>query len=176
MKKLIFALSTILIFSAIFFTGSCRKADNDPGMIAIRLTDTAGPYQEVNVEILTVSVHMVPNGGKASWIDLPTKGGVYDLLKLQNGIDTSLVDPTSLSSGKITQMRLMLGANNSVKVNNTVYALTVPSGNQTGIKLIGDIIINPNQTMNVLLDFDANASIVLTGNNNYQLKPTVKVL
>lgn len=175
MKKL-FALLSIIVVATIFMVSSCKKNDGAPGKIEIILIDTAGPYQEVNVEILKVSVHMVPNNGNASWIDLPTNSGIYDLLKLQNGIDTTLVDPTPLTSGKITQMRLLLGNNNTVKVNNVTYVLTVPSGKETGIKIIGQIVVNPNQTLSVILDFDANASIVYTGNNNYQLKPTIKVL
>src|SRR5690349_3298794 len=99
--------------SAIGLFTSCEKdnftASDDMGNITIRLTDAPANYQQVNVDIQKVSVHLVPNSGKSAWIDLNTKSGVYDLLKLQNGIDTTLVNTTSLPAGKITQMRLLLG-------------------------------------------------------------------
>lgn len=130
----------------------------------------------MNVDIQKVSVHLVPTAGSASWIDLPTKSGIYNLLKLQNGIDTSLVNTTALAAGKITQMRLILGTKNTVMVNSVVYDLTVPSGTDTGIKLIGNLTVDPSQPLKVVLDFNADASVVLIGTNTYQLKPTIKTL
>ena len=166
-----------------FLLTSCEKTNSAgggdmaaSGSITIRLTDAPANYQQVNVDIQKVSVHLVPNSGKADWIDLNTKSGVYDLLKLQNGIDTSIVDTTKLPAGKITQMRLLLGSNNTVMADSAIYGLTVPSGSQTGIKLIGHMIIDPNKTLNVLIDFDAYKSIVLNGNGTYHMKPTIKVL
>lgn len=167
--KIITGLASILLAMGLF--GSCKKDSVDTGNMVVMLTDLPANYQQVNVDIQKVSIHM--SGG--SWIDLPTKSGVYDLLVLQNGIDTSIVNTTSVPAGKITQMRLVLGTNNSVKDNNVLYNLTVPSGSESGIKLIGDIIVVANQTLVVKLDFDANASVVLSG-NTYQLKPTIKTL
>jgi len=164
---------------AIFLLASCDKdniTSGSSGYIAVKLTDAPGNYQQVNVDIQKVSIHLVPNSGKSDWLDLNTKSGVYDLLKLQNGIDTSIVDTTKLPAGKITQMRLLLGSNNTVMVDSVIHKLTVPSGSQTGIKLIGQMIIDPNKTLNVLIDFDASKSIVLNGNGTYHMKPTVKVL
>jgi len=118
----------------------------------------------------------VPNSGSASWIDLPTKSGIYDLLKLQNGIDTSIVNSTSLLEGKITQMRLLLGPQNTVMVDSVIRNLIVPSGSQTGIKLIGHLTVVANQTLNVKLDFDAEKSVVQIDTATYHLKPTIKTL
>lgn len=169
-KSIIFNIAGIAL--AICLLNSCKKDSIEYGNIAVLLTDGPGNYQHVNVDIQKVSVHM--SGG--AWIDLPTHSGVYDLLLLQNGIDTTLVNTTQLPAGKITQMRLILGANNTVvDNNNVVYNLTVPSGSETGIKLIGNIIVNPNQTLVVKLDFDASASIIQNG-SGYQLKPTIQTL
>lgn len=167
-----FACATLLLTS-------CKKDENSEtgtGGITIRLTDAPANYQQVNIDIQRVSVHLVPNSGKADWIDLNTKSGVYDLLKLQNGIDTAIVDTTKLPAGKITQMRLILGTNNTIMADSVLHNLTIPSGSKTGIKLIGHVIIDPNKTVSVLIDFDAHESIVLSGNGKYHLKPTIKVL
>jgi hypothetical protein len=72
-------------------------------------------------------------------------------------------------------MRLILGNNNTLMADSVMYNLTVPGGNETGIKLVGNLTVVPNQTLVVTLDFDANASIVLSG-STYQLKPVVKSL
>lgn len=162
---------SIALFSLLL--GSCKK-DSETGSLSVRMTDFPASYQQVNVEILKVRVHM--GGGAGSWIDLPTKQGIYNLLTLQNGIDTTIVNTTELPAGNITQMRLLLGSNNTLMVNDTIYPMSVPSGNETGIKLVGNIAIPGNTTVNVLLDFVANESIVENGNGTYQLKPAVKVI
>jgi hypothetical protein len=171
--KTIKSLVIILMFSMLIT--SCKK-ENDTGSLSVRMTDFPADYQQVNVEILKVRVHLSGPGGSGQWIDLPTKKGVYDLLTLQNGIDTTIVNTIELPAGKISQMRLLLGSNNSIMVNDTLYNMTVPSGNETGIKLVGNIIVPANSTVNVLLDFVANESVVESGNGSYHLKPVLKVL
>ena len=174
MKTKILIFSVACIALVICVLNSCKKdspATANNGSIAVRLIDSPGNYQHVYVDIQKVSVHM--SGG--SWIDLPTHSGVYDLLVLQNGIDTSLVNTIQLPAGNITQMRLILGTNNTLMNNNVVYNLTVPSGSESGIKLVGNITVVPNQTLIVRLDFNANASVVLSG-TTYQLKPVIQTL
>ncbi len=166
-----------LLFSA------CKKDETgnnasaaDKSSITIKLTDSPGNYQQVNVDIKTVSVHLVPNNGSGEWIDLPTKSGIYDLLKLQNGIDTTIVDTVKLAAGKITQMRLLLGSNNTVMEDSVIHPMKVPSGTQSGIKLIGPQTINANQHIQIKIDFDAQQSVQKQGNGDYHLKPTIKTL
>lgn len=180
MKAKKISLYVLGISLGFFLLNSCKKhEDAQFGHLSVQLTDAPGNFQQVNVDIQTVSIHLVPDSGSGSgskWIDLPTKSGIYDLLKLQNGIDTSIVDSVQLAAGKITQMRLLLGNKNTVMVDSVIHDLTVPSGSQSGIKIHGDIVVTPNHTVHVLIDFDANESIVHTGSNKYQLKPVIKTL
>jgi hypothetical protein len=174
MKKA--ALFTLGLVS-IFFLNACKKDKEEFGNIVVNLTDAPAGYLQVNVDIQSIEVHVVPNAGNAQWITLPTQSGIYDLLTLQNGIDSTIVTTNQLPAGKITQMRLILGSNNSVMDNNNaVFPLTVPSGSQSGIKLSGPITVNANTTVQVLLDFDASKSVVQTGNQDFQLKPVIQVL
>ncbi|MGZ3865860.1 MAG: DUF4382 domain-containing protein [Bacteroidia bacterium] len=172
-RKIISGIAGVALTLCLF--NSCKKetapAPNSSGKMGVKLTDAPGDFQQVNVDIKKVSVHMA--GG--SWIDLPTNAGVYNLLTLQNGIDTTLVNTSTLPAGQITQMRLLLGSNNTVMVDSAMYNLTVPSGSETGVKIIGNMVVHPSQTLIVTLDFDANASVILSG-STYQLKPVIKTL
>ena len=159
-----------LIIMGVLSLSSCRKDDNH-GNIIIRMTDAPAAYQQVNVEILKIRVQM-SNG---SWTDLPTNSGIYNLLTLQNGIDTTIVSATKIPIGDITQMRLVLGTRNTVMIGNVVHDLDVPSGTETGIKLVSHVVIPGNATINVLLDFDAAESVIDEGSGTYHLKPVVKV-
>lgn len=54
--------------------------------------------------------------------------------------------------------------------------LVVPSGMQTGIKIVGGFDINLNTT-ELILDFNAQKSVVHAGSSGlWYIKPTVKVL
>jgi hypothetical protein len=115
-----------------------------------------------------------------------------NLLDLVNGVreDLGLVD---LEAGAYTQMRLIIGqtpqpgtinilsqahpyANYVIDLNDVYHELKVPSGSQSGYKIVGGFDINANSTTELILDFDANRSVVVAGNSGqYLLKPTVKV-
>jgi hypothetical protein len=166
--KLFFAT---LLSACMLLIGGCRKSSNY-GDVKVLMRDAPASYGQVNVEILKVRVQM--NNG--AWADLPTHAGIYNLLALQNGIDTTIVNTVQLPEGQITQMRLVLGTHNSVVSNGVIYDLTVPSGSETGIKLVGSIPVPANSSINVMLDFVADESIVTTGHGTYQLKPVIKVV
>jgi hypothetical protein len=62
-----------------------------------------------------------------------------------------------------------------VVLDGTTYPLSTPSAEQSGLKLQ-----EPNITggimYHVLLDFDANKSIVKLGNGGYKLKPVIRTV
>lgn len=68
-------------------------------------------------------------------------------------------------------------ANYIINLANEVHELKVPSGTNTGLKIVNGFDINDNQTTELILDFDAMRSVVKAGaSGEYLLKPTVKVL
>jgi len=61
-------------------------------------------------------------------------------------------------------------------VDGIVYPLSTPSAQQSGLKLKMNSTLTPGVDYELLLDFDASKSIVLTGNAEYQLKPVVRAI
>jgi hypothetical protein len=60
--------------------------------------------------------------------------------------------------------------------DNRVHELKVPSGFQSGVKIVKGFTINANGTTEIILDFDAMSSVVEAGNSDkWLLKPTIKV-
>jgi hypothetical protein len=176
MKKL-FISATLIAFGVFAFQG-CSKDDANSvnetkkGAITIDMTDAPGDFNQVNVDIRHVDIHYTDNG----WIRLETKSGIYDLLTLRDSVTTRLVDKDSMPVGEITQIRLILGPDNSVMVDSVLYDLKVPSGEQSGIKINVNKLLNFDDETYLLIDFDAEKSIVYTGNSNYILKPVIRVL
>lgn len=168
----------ILILTAIILGfGSCSDDDgNAKSKFNIRLTDAPGDYAEVNIEIKNVQIHTSNGDDESGWKNLGIiNPGVYNLLDFVNGKDTLLASD-ELSAGKVSQIRLVLGENNSLKLKDgtVVNGLKVPSGQQSGIKLLVNAEIKEGVAYNLILDFDAGKSIVQKGNGNYSLKPTIR--
>lgn len=88
-----------------------------------------------------------------------------------------------LPAGNYSQIRLVLEPNpngNQPPVNyltlntapNTRIPLDTPSGQQSGLKVLGPIEVRPGVVNAVMIDFDPNTAIVSRGNGDYNLKPT----
>lgn len=157
------------LLSILFLAVACQ--DSERSKIVIRLTDSPGDYTEVNVDIQDIEV----NDG-SGWKSLPNvNSGVYNLLELTDGKETVLTS-TEYPTGRINQIRLVLGDSNSVEIDSTLYPLETPSAQQSGLKLLLNTELTNGITYAILLDFDAAKSVVQTGNGKYILKPVIKVV
>ena len=167
-------------------------SSGDSGRLSLSLTDVStDQYKAVYVTIAEIDVHADADVADA-WTTIATPNKTYNLLELANGVreDLALVD---LVDGLYTQMRLIIGtnpasglnilnqahpyANYVIDLSDATHELKVPSGLQTGIKLVQGFEINANSTTELTLDFDASRSVVVAGNSGkYLLKPTVQVI
>ena len=164
----------------------CKKDKEEAegtGYMQMEMTDTPGAYLHVYVHVKSVEIHRSNTdtsasaaSGTSGWTTLNTRDTIYDLLTLQNNITAVLCDSTLLPAGKVTQMRLILGANNSVVLNSgATHTLTIPSSANTGIKINLNTDIQKDKTTRVIIDFNADESINLLGDGSYQMKPVIKV-
>ena len=160
----------LLLFVALV---SCNKDNNPTAKLEVRLTDAPGDYQEVNIDIQDVQVNVEDGSPSSGWKSLTVKKGVYNLMKLTKGLDTLLGD-AQLPVGKVSQLRLVLGSNNSIKVAGQILLLTTPSAQQSGLKVQIHTDLKEGITYKILLDFDAARSIVATGNGKFILKPVIR--
>jgi hypothetical protein len=151
----------------------------------------------VYVTINEVHVHHETGGWEiltGPELELPQ---TVNLLELVNGVmlDLGIVE---LEAGHYNQMRLILEDSEEVPElqdppgNNILgephpsfnymidadeeIPLKVPSGGNTGIKLVNGFDIVADRPNELVLDFDAHRSIVQKGNEDFGLKPTIKVL
>ncbi len=167
-KNLFFALA---VLTALSLT-SCKDREGT-ARLQVRLTDAPGDYQAVNVDIRGIEINS--GTGESGWVALTNvRAGVYDLIQLTNGIDTLLASQ-ELPAGRISQIRLVLGENNTVKINDQLFALRTPSARQSGLKLNVNTTLTEGITYTILLDFDAARSVVSAGNSGgFNLKPVIR--
>ena len=168
-----FLLSGLIGFS------SCDSDSDNSGTakMEVRMTDAPGDYEEVNIDIKSVQISVGEPNSESDWQTLDQiHSGVYNLLDFANGRDTLLAS-ASLPVGTISQIRLVLGDNNSLKLKDgTLVPLKTPSGQTSGLKLKINAELREDVTYVVLLDFDAAKSIVARGNGQYNLKPVVRTI
>jgi len=174
--------------------GSAGSGSGGTGSLALSLQDAStDEYKAVYVTIREVQVHLSGNESEdKSWKVVAQPNKTYDLLELTNGVREEL-GISELNAGDYTQMRLILGAkaddginvlsqkhpypNYVIELDDAVHELKVPSGFQTGIKIVRIFKIEINRTTELILDFDASRSVVQAGNSGkWLLKPTIKVL
>ncbi len=148
------------------------------------LTDSPScGYDHVYVTVDHVEISSDGN----SWTSVPVSAslGRIDLLSLNNGTLISL-GQTPLTAGTYQQVRLVLAANgntapyaNSVVLTGsaTEIALTTPSGQQSGYKIVGPFTITAGTMADLVLDFNGCKSIVVAGaSGKYLLKPVVSAV
>ena len=175
--------------------GSGSVSSGDTGTLSLSLTDaTTLDYQAVYVTIDRVDIHLGGNENSPNnWETVAEPKATYNLLELVNGVLEHL-GITTLPAGKYTQMRLIIGRTQDYSLNifgtqhpfanyvilagsGDIYELKVPSGSQTGIKLVHGFTIKQDQTKELILDFDAAKSVVKAGaSGRWLLKPTIKVV
>ncbi len=147
---------------------SCNK---DNGNLEVKMTDAAGLYDKVNIDIQGVSVKF--DKDTAKWVELTCNKGVYDLLMFQNGITTVVATSNNLPTNTVKEVRFILGTNNTVVVAGVSHPLTMSSQDESGLKV--KVSKKLEKTLSTLtIDFDAAESIK-ESSGTYKLKPVLKL-
>lgn len=162
------------------------------GTLKIYLTDAPGDYSEVNIIISKIEGHIAGDGDgeegedEGSWLPLKEweEGLLVDLIKLEDV--SMLLASLELEPNKYTQLRLflmggeedawiVLKGSEGTEGTTSIEPLEIPSVYQTGIKLNRPFEIVAGMITKLTIDFDADKSVVKTGNGKYKLKPVISV-
>jgi hypothetical protein len=157
------------------------------GTLKIYLTDAPGDYLEVNISISKIEGHIAGDEeegeDKGSWEVLKEwPGGMeVDLIKLE---DVSiLLASLELAPNKYTQLRIFLNEIASLVLEGEAgpdepteeVPLEIPSSANTGIKLNHPFEIVEGMITKLTIDFDAEKSVIETGNGKYKMKPVISL-
>ena len=197
MKALKLSAWIILSLSILIFTacgGGGSSGGGETGTVSVGLTDSStGKYLAIYVTIDEVQVNKKDSSsnGNSGWKTVATPMKTYNLLKLVNGV-TEILGEDELEAGTYQQIRMIIGKTaesenningephpdaNYVVLNDGSYVhLKIPSGYQTGVKLVHNFEVEEGSFVELVLDFEACKSVVETGSGKYILKPTIKVI
>lgn len=159
-------------------------SEADSGRLIVRITDFPFPFDaaaEANVEI--VRVELVGNDSTQTLV-LSDSPQAFNLLELQDGVTATVADVRVLD-GDWEQLRFIVAGDASVLMkDSTEYALKLPSGAETGIKLnLPDIDLSEvDDAAIVTVDFNVEHSFVVMGNpstpagiQGFLFKPVLKI-
>ena len=191
----------VLLLSLIFY--ACQKEVSSSGdsippgkmQFSVYLTDGPTDYQQVLIDIKSIAVkidtchrnhdddhgypgcdddHDQVNNNCEFWDTLSIHPGVYDLLKLRNGLDTLLAS-SFLLNGKIERIKFTLGDSNKVMADSVYHPLKlVLNQHYVFVDIRRDHLDSlSSNNFQLYLDFNLNRSIVYF-NGMYWLKPVLK--
>lgn len=175
LRKTLLTLSVLTLSLSLFFSCSKNESSTEKGKarLEVYLTDDPANYEAVVIDVRDVKINYSTDTANG-WTSLSqVNAKPYDILRLINDKDT-ILGKTDLDSGRIEQIRLILGPNNYVKIGEQTYPLETPSAEQSGLKINLHQDVNAGVLYKLLLDFDAARSIVKTGNGKYILKPVIR--
>lgn len=106
-----------------------------------------------------------------------------NLLALQGDNSVQMLSNKTLPSGNYDWLKLNITAANDgvqdsyIKLkDNSVHELNIPSGSETGLKILGGLKIIANTPTSMTIDFDLRKSIIQTGASDYKLAPVLKLV
>ncbi len=150
---------------------SVHMADNDEASAAPPVTTAAITTVTTNTTITTTPAATGLPADDSDWITIPISGAnPFDLLKLQ-GID-EVLGSSSLKVGRYTQIRLNIDKAQVSLGGGALQDATVPSGE---VKFVTPFDIIAGVTTDIKLDFDAQKSVNVTGNDKVMFKPVIKL-
>lgn len=175
--------ATIAAMSAVALAvAGCNSESSGSGSMSLDITDAPiDSASEVNVVFEGVDIRAASGALVEITYDEPR---TINLLDLQGGTTASLLDDETLTAGDYEWIRLLVdatreeGGSNIVLDGGAEHDLFIPSGAQTGLKLVSGFTVPVNGSVSFTIDFDLRRSVVETGgpNPSYHLKPTLRLL
>lgn len=172
----VFSARTIFLAAMVLITGAgCNKDEpaRPPAanpVLSVKMVDAPSGYDAVYVEVIGLEANT--GNGWTSWT--PDNSGVYNLLTFINGNSLALMQDRVMTPCTISELRLILGTNNTVVIAGVAYELTTPSGQTSGYKVKMDPqTLIAGGVYHLVLDFNTEKSIHETGNGKYMLNPVV---
>ena len=180
------AVACIVVLAMLAACGGGDSGSNQMpsqfGKINLRVTDSP-VTSATRVVVQFTGLEIQPaGGGQPEVFDFAPRQ--IDLLALDGGGSEILLDGETLPAGEYDSIRLKVnagrdGSDSFIELDDgSVHPLYIPSGNQTGLKLIRGFTIGAGSTSNFTIDFDLRKSVIHPPGlgEPYLLKPVLRMV
>ncbi|HUS23308.1 MAG TPA: DUF4382 domain-containing protein [Candidatus Binatia bacterium] len=174
-----FVLSAVAIALAACTGGG----SSDSGRLSLDLTD-APVDGASHVVVVFTGVELKPASGEVRVITFDEPRSI-DLYALQGGDTEPLLSGVEVAAGRYEWVRLRVLAENDGVLDSYIeltdgsqHELYVPSGAQSGLKLVGGLTVPEGGTATYTIDFDLRKSVhqPMNGEDAYMLRPTLRIV
>ena len=197
-RKRTIRIFTLIATGLVGLAGCGGSGGESTGTLNIGLTD--GPVDDaVEVVIQFTGVEVKPAGGPSEMYGLSPDACddfatdeycSIDLLNLQGIKSTTLLEEV-VPAGEYQWVRLLVNAERTVRDSYVTLedgqqcSLWIPSGAETGLKIVSGMTVTANGVSNYMLDFDARKSVTAPPGlpspadlcaQDYLLKPAVRIV
>jgi len=152
--------------------GGCRWSDNT-STLSLAVADT--PVDGAQSVVLTFTGVQI-QGTTGAPIQYDFAPFQVNLLALQDDNFALLLDGVDVPTGRYQWIRLMVDMNQSniTLADGSVHPLVIPSGDQTGLKLMSGFNIGTGEDAVFTVDFDLRKSITLAS-GIYDFNPAMRL-
>jgi len=159
------------------------SGSSGPGQLTVGLTD-APVDGATSVVVAFTGIDLHGADGTTTSINFAATQHI-DLLKLQGGATGILTQGTAVPAGNYQWLRLKVLADQNTQNESYItlsdgsqYPLYIPSGAETGLKLVSGFTVAQGSTTSLLIEFDLRKSITAPPGQspNYILKPALRVI
>ena len=188
-RNLLIAIALGTLLSA------CGGSNGGPGTGTLNLEITDSPVDDADaVVVVFTGVEVKPVDGDVitfnycdPLVDVSLCKDI-DLMQLQGGATTDLLNDEELPAGEYAWIRLKVYTDATppdasyIQITTDsvagTYNLSIPSGNQTGLKLVSGFTIAQGSIKRLVIDFDLRKSVLAPPGINplYVLKPTLRLI
>ena len=165
-KSFFFTLVILACFT------SCTKddlnEDRNFSSLSVKLKSTTGELDKVYLEIKDVQLRVKEDGNLANaWLSLNAiNKGTHNAYDLKEDSELQLVDDFQIESTYIYEIRLVLGENNFIDLDNILHSLDVTNlGNSTPSNLIRTELVK-NRFYDFIINIDIDKSISFNEDEN----------
>jgi hypothetical protein len=176
-------LIPLCLATAAALSGCGGSDGGGTGSLTLRVTDApVDSATRVVVEFSGVELIKSDEGPRRTFtFEAPRQ---IDLLNLTEGKTETLLDGVSLEAGRYEQLRLLVNAGQSGSdsfielEDGSLHPLFIPSGNQTGLKLVSGFIVPAGGSADFTIDFDLRKSVTYPQglDGSYILKPALRLV
>lgn len=157
--------------------GNVAPSEPQTGTLSLAVTDApVDSAQAVVIAFTGVEVHG-PGGSEHFDFDSPK---TIDLLQYQGDNAATLLDGVTLDAGNYQWIRLDVDADNSYITldDGSQHDLIIPSGAQSGLKLVSGITVPAGGAADFTVDFDLRKSVNAPsdGSTAYKLQPALRLI
>jgi hypothetical protein len=153
------------------------------GALSVSMTD-APVDGAAEVVVVFTGLELHRTNGQTVTLDFPSPKSI-DLIKLQGGVTGALTQDSAVPAGDYDWMRLKVLATQNAQgesyiklLSGSQYPLWIPSGAESGLKLVRGFTVAQDSTTRLVIDFDLRKSVHAPPGQapNYILRPALRLL